>query len=344
MTMKMDKPIVNAAFRAMGSIETEKVQLKRITLYGGEPFLTSNREVITHILMKGKAKGYRFAFVTNGVELDDYLPIFDDERIDSVQITLDGPPEVHDRRRVLANGKGTFEKIAANIDRLLNRRIRVNVRVNLDKDNIEHVARLTLLFAQRGWSGHRHFFSYLSPTHSLPGKKKGTEVSLKDLKLLSAGNGAPIKLPLPVNDYGITNRFVETLQGKGLFPFKPVFCGSNTSMYVFDPHGDIFTCWDPVGIPEEKVGRFLPELSLYREKLLRWQGRLVSRVSGCRTCKYAFFCGGGCSYLSFLGQAGHYSPFCQEFPEIFKRDLLEAFFKSGFHSEFLESTSDQFIH
>jgi len=51
-------------------------------------------------------------------------------------VTLDGPPEIHDRRRVLHNGLGTFARVAAGIDALLAAQIPVNLRVVVDRENL----------------------------------------------------------------------------------------------------------------------------------------------------------------------------------------------------------------
>lgn len=61
--------------------------------------------------------------------------------INSVQITIDGPKEVHDRRRILRNGKGTFDRIIENI-RNIHDILRVSIRINVDKENADRVFEL----------------------------------------------------------------------------------------------------------------------------------------------------------------------------------------------------------
>jgi|CXWL01.1.fsa_nt_gi uncharacterized protein len=60
------------------------------------------------------------------------------------QITLDGPPEFHDKSRPGREGSGTFETIFANLVALRERseRFGVDLRVNFDRNNAPHLSRL----------------------------------------------------------------------------------------------------------------------------------------------------------------------------------------------------------
>jgi MoaA/NifB/PqqE/SkfB family radical SAM enzyme len=53
-----------------------------------------------------------------------------------LQITLDGPPREHDKRRVYADGAGSYERIAANIAMALELGVAVSVRLNVDRNNM----------------------------------------------------------------------------------------------------------------------------------------------------------------------------------------------------------------
>lgn len=64
--------------------------------------------------------------------------LLDDEIIDLIKrynfglmISLDGPPDVHDRMRPLVDGRGSFDEAARNIRRLMQRRRSVTVRCTL---------------------------------------------------------------------------------------------------------------------------------------------------------------------------------------------------------------------
>ncbi|HEX7599646.1 MAG TPA: radical SAM protein, partial [Polyangia bacterium] len=124
-----------------------------LTLFGGEPLIDSpaHHDRVGRLMGGAQARGIGVAVVTNGYDLESYLPALSGGAVREVQVTLDGPPEIHDRRRLLHNGGGTFERVAAGIDRLLEARIPVNLRVVVDRENLPALPVLARVAAQRGW-------------------------------------------------------------------------------------------------------------------------------------------------------------------------------------------------
>ncbi len=95
----------------------------QINFFGGEPFLCLD-------LMWGVAdyarrcaiqrdKDVSFGVTTNGTLLDSVvLRFLSDHKVD-LCISLDGPAPVHNRHRVYADGKGSFDKVVRNLERAL---------------------------------------------------------------------------------------------------------------------------------------------------------------------------------------------------------------------------------
>jgi uncharacterized protein len=99
-------------------------------------------------------RGIGVAVVTNGYDVEGFSAASFAGGVREVQVTLDGPPEIHDRRRVLHNGLGTFARVAAGIDALLAAQIPVNLRVVVDRENLPALPALARLAAERGWLDH----------------------------------------------------------------------------------------------------------------------------------------------------------------------------------------------
>lgn len=75
------------------------------------------------------------SMVTNGYLLSrENAIILKEIGVKRVQITLDGSKESHDKRRILLNGEGSFNKIIDNIKNCYDL-LDINIRVNLDKRN-----------------------------------------------------------------------------------------------------------------------------------------------------------------------------------------------------------------
>jgi|GEM_PF-1258575 len=94
-----------------------------ISFYGGEPLLEiALIEKVTAFARK-HARGQEicFALDTNGVLLDDKaLDLVVREKM-FLQVSLDGPRDIHDRCRRTGGGSPTFDQVMANLDRLLDR-------------------------------------------------------------------------------------------------------------------------------------------------------------------------------------------------------------------------------
>ena len=74
----------------------------RITIMGGEPLLRCNLKTIKYIFMKTKERNYTIDIVSNGVDLNHYIDLFNEYKdiLDHIQITVDGIKEIHDKRRI----------------------------------------------------------------------------------------------------------------------------------------------------------------------------------------------------------------------------------------------------
>lgn len=111
-----------------------------ITWFGGEPLLNFRRiESLTGKIL-GLGINYSANIVTNGYLLDENkISKFEDLHINSIQLTIDGLKKEHDRRRPHISGKSSFDRIMKNLDIFFskNRNIRMNIRVNIDKNNEE---------------------------------------------------------------------------------------------------------------------------------------------------------------------------------------------------------------
>lgn len=92
-----------------------------ITFYGGEPLL--NFPLIKKIVKYAREKDENILFTisTNGLLLEDEAAEFLVKNEVVVWVSLDGPMEQHDRNRVTSSGKGTFNRVISNIEKLWER-------------------------------------------------------------------------------------------------------------------------------------------------------------------------------------------------------------------------------
>lgn len=136
------RSLTDVVYGLVDKMDSQNSNKNRITLYGGEPLLKKNSPIVHYIVENGVKRGYKFCAITNGYELDSYRDILGEGAVDLLQITVDGGPEVHDRRRQHLSGVGSFYRIFDNICLALEMGSQVNLRVNLDEGNISAIHHL----------------------------------------------------------------------------------------------------------------------------------------------------------------------------------------------------------
>jgi uncharacterized protein len=110
-----------------------------ISFYGGEPLmaLPRLRQIARSLGEAAREHGRAFSFslVTNGTLLtrplvESLLPL----GLRSVQVTLDGPRELHDQQRPFVGGSGSFDAIVANVKSVRDL-VTINPGGNFRRDN-----------------------------------------------------------------------------------------------------------------------------------------------------------------------------------------------------------------
>ncbi len=90
---------------------------------------------------------YISSIITNGSLLTDkIIEQMVEVKISSIQITLDGPPEIHNIVRFYKNGEGSFNKILESIE-VASKKLKVILRLNVDKRNLPHMEELFSILA-----------------------------------------------------------------------------------------------------------------------------------------------------------------------------------------------------
>lgn len=395
------KELVDKAYQAMYELEPNRsMHANKITLYGGEPLLAKNQEVVRYMIKKGIENGFNFGAITNGYELEHYTDIMSPKGLSSLQITIDGQKDKHDTRRTHCSDGGSFDKIMINIQLALDLGVEISVRVNTDFNNMSDIPALEDEFRKRGFYNYKRFRMYSALIHAdddmdcnvimtseavdqnKQKKKSGNlpfEVREEDVfnadaqyinfekeearfndgvsaielekennriqffysneesneKIRTLNRGKYINKFYEVmdndehttacQDFSISRRIRDVLEGRGLMDFRATFCSAQTGMMIFDPYGDLYTCWELVGIDQHKVGKYTDGIEFYLEELNNWYGRNIGKTPACSQCKYAFFCGGGCMAGALREGKGYNSPYCDGLPKTFHSVVPKTF-------------------
>jgi len=320
----MSERILDDSINAANKISKEKSgKVDSVELFGGEPLLLKNKPLIKKILKFAKDKDAPITIITNGVMAKDFINILLPlkEKIEMLQITIDGPPEIHDKRRKYPSGKGSFNEISKSIDLLLKNNIHTNVRVNIDNTNIEYLPDMYEYISKKNWIKHPDFNIMLAlvTDHST---LNYNNVIIPEEKLLERLIKVYDKYPVLEDTFGFYKfkplRHILDITG-GAPNVSPKFfnCESNLlELNVFCPDGYIYACGESIGKPDYAIGKFSPELEFYSDKKKLWTERTILNIEKCRTCKFAPICGGGCAYSSILIYKDNSKPICERYQEV----------------------------
>ncbi len=268
-----------------------KNESKRISVcwYGGEPLLASDIiERLTKRFLKIAKKydiPYDASMVTNGYLLDEKrIEMLKKWKINDLQITIDGPREIHDRRRFLVSGKPTYDTIIQNICSITKEKEFPNVtlRVNVDVTN-EHYIDDLIDDLDRN-----HLMDklgvYLAPVTS-------TTKSCGDISKILFSSKEMIEKDI---------RFVKTLIDKDLvvtmhYPKMSVtqcmaVCPESD---LIGPDGKLWPCWDVIGRNEESTGN-IKTGHVYGDTYFKWCLWDPFQDEECLDCKVLPICMGGC--------------------------------------------------
>jgi uncharacterized protein len=304
-----------------------------ITFFGGEPLLARLRPTIESILEKTKALGQaRFGAITNATDLDAYRDLLHPEGISWLQITLDGPQREHDQRRIYADGSGSYERIARNLTMALEQGVRVSVRMNIDRTNIDQLPELADEIVARGWNRYSNFSAYTAPIHANNGKTEVTTTLSSwqlDKALTQMREEYPNMQVISLPDDGMlarVQRLFERQSDPSAF-FKSSFCGAHNGMYVFDAFGDIYSCWERTGNPGIRIASITEDGDVVWDEATQklWRSRSVTSNPTCRKCRYALYCGGGCAVLAMDFRHEFFTNFCDGFGSRFRYAVAKAY-------------------
>jgi uncharacterized protein len=318
---------------ARHGISPETTATRPFTFFGGEPLLAQSRPVVEYIMKRALELGpASFSAVTNATELGAYADLLGPGGISVLQITIDGPRDRHDARRISADGSGSFDRIATSVDLALDRGVNVDIRMNVDRTNADTLAEVAEFFAARGWPARENFSVYAAPVHAT-NEATDRKTCFNNHELNEALAALRLRFPalgaITTADDGLRTRLRRVLRDGGdpMPIMKATFCGAHTGMYVLDPFGDIYACWERTGDKNLRVGWIDEQgtAQFIADRFEGWRSRTVTSNETCAQCRYAMYCGGGCAVLAEEVHGTMFGNYCDAFGRRFRLGVRSAY-------------------
>ncbi len=277
MTDEVEDDIVNYVSKA------SKCELIDVTWFGGEPLLAFDRiKSLTNRLMN-IGKKYSAGMITNGYLLTEEVSSqLSALKIRKLQITIDGPKDIHDTRRFLAGGGATFDRIVENIRNCqrIAPEIHIAIRVNIDPTNKERYIELYNYFKNLNLPNVTVYPGFVSDK----GDTKSSECS-------SCNKNEAITFLIDLyNKHGI--KYID------FFPSnrKATCVASSSSGLVIGPEGETYKCWNDVGDKTKVIGYINGKITNPKVLYQYLEGSSRFDDKKCVECILLPICNGGCPH------------------------------------------------
>lgn len=304
----------------------KKIESFSVSWYGGEPLLQKN--TIYHLsdqliaLCDEHNIPYRATMVSNGYLLDhETAEILANRcRVKRIQITIDGLEDVHNRRRRLRSGGKSFQTIINNID-AAKEFLHISIRINVDKENRNEIDKMIDFFIhEKGWG--KNPSVYLAPVRLDGEEAERTCVTTEDYLSL---NTQVLEKLCQASD----SRFIDYIYPRKMTVACAAVCLNN---YLIGPEGELYTCWNNIGIKSRVIGNVRDLQIKNNEEYLKWL--LLDTPGKCRACAIYPLCHAGCPLDRIYNNN---EPKCAARILTFKNNLLLTYQK------YMESKSRQAI-
>lgn len=216
----------------------------RVTWFGGEPLLAIDNIMRLTEKIKNLKLNYSASIVTNGYDLEKiHFYQFVDLKITSIQTTIDGPKEIHDKRRTHKICKNSFEKIIENLKLLSSQSngnhnlLNINIRVNIDNENMHFFKELNEYLRNKiNYSNLNITFGWIKYTS----ERKIESYCIKRPDIIEFNK--LFKNMSDVNKYFYPSNFIQECFVRNFWSI------------VIAPNGDVYKCWEELGESKHKLG------------------------------------------------------------------------------------------
>jgi uncharacterized protein len=315
--------VVDAFFAYVDRFHAAESPRPYLTLFGGEPLVDTpaHHDRLARYLAGARARGMKLAAVTNGYDLEAFVPALAAGGVKEVQVTIDGPQAVHDARRPHGSGRGTFDRVVRGGDALVAAGVPVNLRVVADRENLPALPALARLADEKGWLAlpERRFKTQLGRNYELFGcaSRQARGALFDRVELWTEWARLAEEHPVLRRFHKPRLHGARHLAETGELPVANLdACPAAKKEWAFAPDGGLYGCTATVGNPKYRLGAFHPEIVRDEAAIAPWRARSTATIRECRTCASAAICGGGCAALADAHGRGIGGPDCRPVPEL----------------------------
>lgn len=257
---------------------------------------------------------------TNATLIDDRWASFFKRYHFLIGVSLDGPQEIHDARRVNAAGKGSFHRVMAGIDHLRRHQVDFNILTVIHKGNVDKAKELMAFYREQGFR-YIQFIPCMDFRSQQVDKPGVYEISPREYGDFLCDvfdewyqNGNP----------DVSVRFFDNMLSTYLNQEAEscVHRAACPTSLVLEQNGDAFPCdfyihedWKVGNVASDSIAKLLSHPNY--ERFHQMKPALPDK---CRSCEWQRLCYGGCPRNRTWNPEGNRSDpdyFCQSYMQIY---------------------------
>lgn len=271
-----------------------------IAFQGGEPTLAGldfYRDLVAYVTAHENPKKLKihYALQTNGYLINEEWAAFLGENHFLVGVSLDGIKEIHDRYRLDAAGKGTYQRVISAIRLLEKHQVEYNILTVVTAATARNGQKIYNYFKKNHF-GYQQYIECLDPIGEEPGQHEYSLTPEKYGEFLKSMVDAWY-LDMRSGTY-VYNRYFENLMMimAGQQPESCNMRGVCGKQWVFEADGSVYPC-DFYALDQWCLGNInknsFEEMDQKRDELgfIQWSMR---QQEDCQKCRWFGLCRNGC--------------------------------------------------
>ena len=257
-----------------------------LNFFGGEPLLHPEaiKSLSSFALLEAAGRGIevRFNITTNGTLITQPIAELLASIKCNINLSLDGPPELNDKRRPDVRGNPATDRAIAGLKNLLSVRDRLgNLSVTgvFGGGNLE-VAKAYEFYSQFDFDAINLSYE-LSEKYDSENLKKYLEEFGKAVRLAAQKGERELR---KISNVGTYFQFLDSRAR------NVNHCGAGKNLQYSDIRGQLFGCAWLINDKSEMIGK---DSEIYQENYAYYSDPLIEK-NGCGQCWARHLCGGGC--------------------------------------------------
>jgi uncharacterized protein len=263
-----------------------------VIFFGGEPLLETGllERIVPYVRDKERETGKKadLSLSTNGLLLTPNIVDFLVNNRIGCQVSIDGPPAINDRTRLLANGNGSYEVILPGMKRLISRRPgKTPARVTIVHGLIDLQEVVNHLLGLGFGSVH------VEPAIGSSGDMALTPEDVEEIKKQNERLALFLVESVRNNRFFNYSNLVKHIRQTRVVKERLAhYCGAGRTYFAVSQDGSFYPCHRFVGMKSYRMGDIDNGIDLSLQKKIL--NLTVDKRPVCKECWARYLCGGGC--------------------------------------------------